>query len=149
MKKYEILVILRPNLEKSALEKALKDFEKKFGGEIVQKEDWGLKKLAYPIKKHLEGYYVLYYIKTEGNNISEMRKHLNISKDIVRGLILSHDIKFPFEMKTTKDLVFPERTKPDFKNKKFDPSKKREFKDKDGKEHKHPRHKKVEENKDA
>ena len=109
MRKYEIMVLLKPNLDKEQVSKVLSPIEKKYFDEIVQKEEWGLKKLAYPIKKEQEGYYVLYYLNLDETKILDLKKTFNFSKEILRTLIVKHDKKFPFEMKTSKELKFPER----------------------------------------
>ncbi len=109
MRKYEILMLLRPNLEADVKSKTIEKAEKLIGGNIVKKEEWGLKKLAYPIKKEVEADYILYYVETEGDNVIEFRKAVNISKEIMRTLILVHEKDFPFNMKTTKDMKIVER----------------------------------------
>ncbi len=119
MRKYEILVILNPTIDSTAKDKAIKTFEEKLGGKIVQKDDWGTKKLAYPIKKEKEGHYVLYYVETEGSRLAEVTKHFNVTKAFLRHVIINHDDKFPFEKKTLKDVKFPERKPRPFGDKPF------------------------------
>ena len=109
MRKYEILVLLRPNLEAGVKSETIKKAEELIGGNIVKKEDWGTKKLAYPIKKEVEADYILYYVETKGENVIEFRKAVNISKEIMRTLILVHEKDFPFNRKTTKDMKLVER----------------------------------------
>ena len=109
MRKYEILMLLRPNLEADVKSNTIKKAEKLIGGKIVKKEEWGLKKLAYPIKKEVEADYILYYVETEGDNVIEFRKMVNISKEIMRSLILVHEKDFPFNRRTTKDMKIIEK----------------------------------------
>ena len=115
MRKYEILVLLRPNLKADVKSKTIDKAEKLIGGKIVKKEEWGLKKLAYPIKKEVEADYILYYVETEGENVIEYRKMVNISKEIMRTLILVHEKDFPFNRKTTKGMKLRERKPRNFK----------------------------------
>jgi len=109
MRKYEILLLLRPNLEAGVKSNTIKLVEELIGGKIIKKEEWGLKKLAYPVKKEVEADYTLYYVETNGENIVELKARINIIKEILRAMILVHEKDFPFNMKTTKDLKFPER----------------------------------------
>lgn len=79
------------------------------GGNVVKKEEWGLKKLAYPIKKQVEADYTLYYVEANPENIVEVKKQINIMKDVLRAMILVHEKDWPFNYKTSADLKFPER----------------------------------------
>jgi small subunit ribosomal protein S6 len=61
------------------------------GGEVVKTERIGLKKLAYPILKKNEGYYVLMEFKAPADLPKELDRRLKISDDVVRHLIISLD----------------------------------------------------------
>ncbi len=107
--KYEVLLLLDSNLESDAIAKTITDVEAKLGGNIVKKEEWGLKELAYQINKSKKAYYVLYYVETTAEAIFALKDMIAIDKRIVRPMILRHERKWPFEYKTAKDLKFPER----------------------------------------
>ena len=69
MKKYEILFIVRPDLEEKAIKEVAKNFEKVLvdnKANILSSKEMGQKELAYEIKKHKSGYYFL--INVEANN---------------------------------------------------------------------------------
>lgn len=106
-RKYEVMLLLNPNMEKDALDKLVSSIETKLGGNIVKKEDWGVKELAYKIEKSRKAYYVLYYVETTSENIQSLKEMIAITKDIIRPMILRHEKKWPFEYKTAKDLNFP------------------------------------------
>ncbi len=108
-KKYEVLLLLDSNLKTDEIAKTIKDVEGKLAGNIVKKEDWGLKDLAYTIKKSRKAYYVLYYVETTSDAIKSLKEMIAIDKRIIRPMILRHEKKWPFEYKTAKDLKFPER----------------------------------------
>ncbi len=108
-KKYEVLLLLDPSLDKDALAKTITDVEAKLGGNIVKKEEWGLKDLAYEIKKSKKAYYVLYYVETTFENIASLKEMIAIDKRVVRPMILRHERKWPFEYKNATELKFPER----------------------------------------
>lgn len=106
-RKYEVLLLLNPNMEDAAKATLISDIEAKIGGKIVKKEDWGIKDLAYWIKKTKKVHYVLWYVETTPEKIQSLKDMIAITKDIVRPMILRHDKKWPYEYKTAKALVFP------------------------------------------
>jgi small subunit ribosomal protein S6 len=61
------------------------------GGEVVKTDRVGLKKLAYPIRKKNEGYYVLVEFKAPADLPKELDRRLRISDDVVRHLIINLD----------------------------------------------------------
>lgn len=89
MRDYELVVLLHPDLEID-LDKPLKKVEKIItdnGGKIVDKDNWGKRKLAYPIKREDYAIYVLYNVQLPGESVSKVEGILNITKEVVRYLI--------------------------------------------------------------
>ncbi len=90
--KYEIMFIVRPNLEESALKEVIKTFESiltKNGAKIESSKDMGQKELAYEIKDHKSGYYFLYEISTKDDKAEkEFDRLANLSEDIIRHMII-------------------------------------------------------------
>lgn len=118
-RKYEVLLLLKPDLSDEIKTKEINSIEKLLSGKIVKKEDWGIKTLSYKIKKNIKANYLLYYVETLSENILNFKKTISINKNILRTLILKHEKKWPFEYKTSKELVFPERkNKKDFQKNK-------------------------------
>jgi small subunit ribosomal protein S6 len=71
-KRYETVFILTPVLSDDQAKEAAKKFKKTItdlGGKIVNEENWGLKKLAYPIQKKTTGFYHLLEFAGEGQEI--------------------------------------------------------------------------------
>lgn len=71
-KRYETVFILTPVLSEDQAKEAAKKFKKTItdlGGKIVNEENWGLKKLAYPIQKKTTGFYHLLEFAGEGQEI--------------------------------------------------------------------------------
>jgi small subunit ribosomal protein S6 len=71
-KRYETVFILTPVLSDDQAKEAAKKFKKTItdlGGKIVNEENWGLKKLAYPIQKKTTGFYHLVEFAGEGQEI--------------------------------------------------------------------------------
>ena len=71
-KRYETVFILTPVLSDDQAKEAAKKFKKTItdlGGKVVNEENWGLKKLAYPIQKKTTGFYHLIEFTGEGEEI--------------------------------------------------------------------------------
>ena len=90
--KYEIMFIVRPNLEEGELTKIVKSFEEvltKNGAKIESSKDMGQKELAYEINKHKSGYYYLYEISSKDDKAQkEFSRLANLSEDIIRHMII-------------------------------------------------------------
>jgi ribosomal protein S6 len=75
MQQYETVVILTPLLSEENAKEAIAKYSKFLkdnGAEIVQEDNWGLKKLAYPIQKKSTGYYHLTEYKAPGELINKL-----------------------------------------------------------------------------
>jgi len=87
MRKYETIFILQPELSeddiKSVTAKA-QDVISTYKGECFRMDDWGIRKLAYPIKKSARGRY--YYLRFDGNSalISELERRLRLDDKVLR-----------------------------------------------------------------
>lgn len=95
MAKYEIAVLYDQGLEID-LEKATSKVEKIFtdnGGKIVNTDNWGKRKLAYPIKKQDFAIYVFYTVELAGASVQKINDTLNITDEVVRFLITRPDEK--------------------------------------------------------
>lgn len=72
MRYYENLFIVDPNFEQDRLSNLINDVKEEItqnGGSILSVDNWGKKKLAYPIEKHKYGNYVLIQFETENNRL--------------------------------------------------------------------------------
>lgn len=90
--KYEIMYIVRPNVEESELKGIVKNFEEvltKNGAKIESSKEMGQRKLAYEIKKFKSGYYYLYEISSKDDKAEkEFNRLANLSEDIIRHMII-------------------------------------------------------------
>jgi len=92
---YEIAVLFDQGLEID-LEKASSKVEKIFaqsGGEVVATDNWGKRKLAYPIKGQEFAIYVFYTVELPGEGVGKINDTLNITDEVVRFLITKPDLK--------------------------------------------------------
>ena len=87
MSNYESVLIARQDLGTSQVNNIvseLSDVIKKEGGEDVKVDNWGLKNLAYRIKKNRKGHYVLMNITAPANAIAEFERIMRFNEDIIR-----------------------------------------------------------------
>lgn len=93
--KYEIMFIVRPNLEEASVKEVAKSFEKTLkdnGAKIVESKDLGQKELAYEIEGHKTGFYFLINIESkDAKAINEFDRLALISEDVIRHLIVKED----------------------------------------------------------
>jgi len=93
MPQYEIGVILNPNLDgaQSALEKdSIMATLKRHGASIKNVDDWGNRRLAYPIQKDPEGNVIFYTVEMAGNNSAALGRELRL-RDHVRRVTIIRD----------------------------------------------------------
>lgn len=95
MAQYEIAVLFDQGLEID-LEKATAKVEKIIAdnsGKITNTDNWGKRKLAYPIKGQEFGIYVFYTVEMEGASVQKINDTLNITDEVIRFLITKPDLK--------------------------------------------------------
>jgi small subunit ribosomal protein S6 len=93
-KDYELVFIVHPEVADDAVEPFINNISQLItgkGGAIVEVARWGRKKLAYPIKHLLEGYYVLIKFKLDPSANKELETNLKISEKIIRYLLIKVD----------------------------------------------------------
>ena len=94
LKHYETVFIATPVLSDSQIKEAVKkyrDFITENGGEIVHEENWGLKKLAYPIQKKTTGFYHLIEFKANPEFIAKLDIQYRRDERVIRYLIFAMD----------------------------------------------------------
>lgn len=95
MAQYEIAVLFDQGLEID-LDRATAKVEKIItgnGGEIKNADNWGKRKLAYPIKGQEFAIYVFYTVEMPGEGVQKVNDTLNITDEVVRFLITKPDLK--------------------------------------------------------
>lgn len=92
---YEIGVLYHPDLEID-LDKATEKVQKIFtdnGGEVTATDNWGRRKLAYPIRRHEYAVYVFYTVNLPGESIRKIEGLMNITDEVLRFLVVRPDHK--------------------------------------------------------
>ena len=96
--KYEMGVIVRADLEEEAFRaemEKIKGLIDRFGGTIEKVDDWGRRKLAYPIEKLNEGMYTFITYSAVGNTPQEVENRLRIMENVLRFLTIRMDETAP------------------------------------------------------
>lgn len=92
---YEIAVLYHPDLEVdlTKAEEKVKKIVTDNKGKIVGTDNWGKRKLAYPIKKQDHAVYVFYTVELPGDQVQKVESTLNITDEVIRYLIVKKDLK--------------------------------------------------------
>ncbi len=95
MKKYEVMFIIDPMLEDDKKEATVEAVQQIIAadGEVQKVDTWGMRKLAYPIQKKNEGYYVVIEFAASTELPKELDRRLRISDDVMRHIIINKDAK--------------------------------------------------------
>lgn len=91
---YELTYIVRPDVPTTQVETVLgkvSDLVKKHKGKVVKTEQWGLRTLAYPVKKHTRGYYTYLGLSMDGEGVSDLERQLQLSDDVIRYMTVAVD----------------------------------------------------------
>ena len=95
MNKYEVMFIIDPALEDEKKEATIEAVKEIIAadGEVGNVDVWGMRKLAYPIQKKSEGYYVVIEFQGNPSLPKELDRRLRISDNVMRHLIDNRDQK--------------------------------------------------------
>ena len=94
MNHYETVFILNPVLSDTQIKETVQKFNDYLvskGAEMMHKEDWGLKKLAYPIQKKKSGFYHLFEYKVAGEEIAAFELEFRRDDSVMRYLTVKLD----------------------------------------------------------
>ena len=94
MSNYEVVFIVRPDVattQVDALTKKFSDVVTSQDGKVAKTESWGLRSLAYRVKKHRKGYYVMLAVQGNGDMVNEVERQLRINDDVIRFLSIRVD----------------------------------------------------------
>src|SRR3989344_1612233 len=92
MNHYEILYLLPATYAEEELmpvKEKIKDIIKRRGGRITAEDSLGKRKLAYPVKKFRQGYYLLYEFEIEPQALSALNNDLKLTNEILRHTIVA------------------------------------------------------------
>lgn len=95
LREYDFTIITRGELAEADHATLIEGYEKlmtKDGGEILKKDSWGNKKLAYPIKKCFRGHYINYDYVGDPVNLAEMERLMRIDDNVLRYMAVRVDV---------------------------------------------------------
>ncbi|MBN1290472.1 MAG: 30S ribosomal protein S6 [Candidatus Latescibacteria bacterium] len=98
MKKYDTTFVIDGTLDQNQREEIIEKYEKslkKLGGEFDRIIRWGMRKLAYEIKKRTHGYYVIFYYSAEPSAIKPFEAEMKLNENILRFMTILFDGKHP------------------------------------------------------
>ena len=96
MNKYEIMYIVRPNIEDEAQKALVERFNNVLteqGAEITNVKEWGKRRLAYEINDFRDGQYMLVNVSAKPEAVQEFDRLAKISEDIIRHIVIREEDK--------------------------------------------------------
>ncbi len=93
---YELTYIINATLSEEQIKEAVRrinQYIEEHGGEVVEVDEWGTRRLAYPIQKRRNGYYVNLYFRAPAALIAALERFLEIDEQVLRYLTLRMDAK--------------------------------------------------------
>jgi small subunit ribosomal protein S6 len=82
-----VVVIVRPDIDDADVKSAIERVEGAFaelGGHLLERDDWGKRKLAYLINKHSKGYYMLLKVLSSPEHILEVERRMRLDDRVIR-----------------------------------------------------------------
>jgi small subunit ribosomal protein S6 len=95
MRNYELMVILDPELEERTIAPSLDRFltvVTNSGGTVGKVDIWGRRRLAYEIRKQLEGIYAVIDINAEPAAVAELDRQLNLNESVLRTKLMRPEV---------------------------------------------------------
>lgn len=96
MRRYELMVILDPDLDERTIAPSLEQFLTviRNGGGTVDKVDvWGKRRLAYEIRKKPDGFYAVIDLHAEPAVVAELDRQLNLNESVLRTKVMRPDLR--------------------------------------------------------
>ena len=91
MNKFEVVLILSPDLATTSLNTEINNFKTKLtdqNAKIVNEEDWGLRDLSYSINKFKKAFYRYLQVEASGQIVKQISKELNQSENLIRYIFI-------------------------------------------------------------
>ena len=91
MNKFEVVLIINPDLGSNILTNEIDNFKKKLSSnsaKIINEENWGLRDLSYSINKFKKAFYRFIQIEAPGKIVKDLNKELNQSENLIRYIFI-------------------------------------------------------------
>ena len=96
LNKYESIYIVNPDVDAEGIKGLVEKFNaliESEGGKVTETNEWGMKKLAYPIKKFTQGYYVLVNFEAKPEFVDELERVYKITDDVIKFITVRKEDK--------------------------------------------------------
>jgi small subunit ribosomal protein S6 len=94
MRKYEIIFIVRPDIEEEELGKLVTQMEGVVagaGGKMEKVDRMGRRRLAYRVGRHQDGHYILFVLEGTGDTVKELERRLGVTDSVIKFLAVRMD----------------------------------------------------------
>lgn len=94
MRKYETMYIIDPDFDEEATKQLIEKFKgviEEKGGKIEEVDEWGKRRLAYPVHDRREGYYVLMHFEAAPEAVIDLERVFKITIGVLKYLIVKKD----------------------------------------------------------
>ncbi|MDF9866542.1 small subunit ribosomal protein S6 [Bacilli bacterium PM5-3] len=94
MRKYEIMYIIHPSLDEALSNEIVEKYNKVItedGSKVLEVKDWGLRDLAYEIKKVNKGHYIILKVEASNEAIAEYERLSLIDSNIIRHIVIKEE----------------------------------------------------------
>ncbi len=91
MNKFEVVLILNPELTTNTLDDEISKFKSNLeahSAKVINEENWGLRDLSYSINKFKKAFYRFFQIETSGSIVKEITKEINQSENLIRYIFI-------------------------------------------------------------
>ena len=94
--KYETVLVLSAKLGEEGNAELVEKFKKRIAkyGTVESVDDWGKRRLAYPINKETEGYYTLINFESTPDYVAELERRFKITEGVMRSIVIKKDPRF-------------------------------------------------------
>jgi small subunit ribosomal protein S6 len=111
---YEMMYILRPDLLEEQVNQQIEKYQnflQEYSAQEIQVKNWGKRRLAYPIQRHGEGFYIQVNYKADGRQVAPIERAMRLSDEVIRYLTIKLDTDQPL-VTTISDSGITEKTFP-------------------------------------
>jgi small subunit ribosomal protein S6 len=94
LRDYELVLVINPEIPEEEVPSTIdkvSQFITGRGGEVAEVNRWGRRKLAYPIRRHLEGNYVVTQFRLDPNQVASLEVSLELTEEVIRHLVVRTD----------------------------------------------------------
>ena len=94
MRQYETIFIINPDIEESqtnGVVEGVKTAIESGGGKVLKVDPWGKKRLAYTVKQHNDGYYVLIVFESSPESVTQLTGHYRITELIIKHIVVQFE----------------------------------------------------------